>query len=68
MFLLEDYFRKQSLSQKLGKTETSNFNYYLTNQHQLKKIFRFSTVYFTKNNENLFEKVSNAVVNGMKKN
>ena len=63
---LQNYFRKQSIFQKLGKTETSNFNYYLTNQHKLKKIFRLNWVYFTKNNENLLEKGSNAMVNGMK--
>ena len=32
-----NYFRKQSISQKLGKIKTSNFNYFLTNQHKLKK-------------------------------
>ena len=63
---LQSYFRKQLISQKLGKIETSNFNYYLTNQHKLKKISSFNRVYFTKNNDNLLEKGSNAMVNGMK--
>ena len=62
---LQNYFRKQSISQKLRKIKT-NFNYYLLNQHKLKKIFSFDAVYFTNSNENLFEKVSNAMVNGMK--
>ena len=53
---------------KTPEIETPNFNYYLTNQHKIKKIFSFNFVYFTKNNENLFEKVNKAMFNYCMKN
>ena len=66
MFLFAKLFSKTIDILKTRKDKTSNFNYYLTNQHKLKIIFSFNWVYFTKNNENLLEKGSNAMVNGMK--
>ena len=58
-------FEKICISKTRNDTNLK-LHHQLQNQHKLKKIFSFNSIYFTKNNENLFEKINDAIVNGMK--